>query len=361
MGTHSDSVIIIGGGQSGLAAARAASHAGLRPLVLETGERPVGSWPRYYDSLKLFSPVRFNSFPDMAFLGEADHYPTRDEVARHLERYAQSLGVEIRTKTHVEAVEAAGSGFVVHTSAGDRLHAAGLVAASGSFSNPYMPELPGLARFTGELLHVADYGNPAPYAGKRVVIVGGGNSAVQVGYELAQVSVTTIATLEPLLFVDQRPGGRDLHYALASSGFDDLPPEWLGRIIRGIPVLDTGVYRDAVESGLMDRRPVFTELDGKDVIWADGDREPVDVVLCATGYRPSLGYLRSLGALDPDGMPLHVGGVSTTHPGLVYVGLEFQRSFASNTLRGVHRDARHVVGPLAAHVRGAATVLGLPS
>jgi len=210
------------------------------------------------------------------------------------------------------------------------------------------------------LLHVADYRNPAPYAGKRVVVVGGGNSAVQVGYELAQGSTTTLATREPLLFVDQRPEGRDVHHLLESSGFDDLPPEWLARIIQGIPVLDTGVYRDAVESGLMERRAMFTRLESGDVVWADGVHEPVDVVLCATGYRPSLAYLRSLGALDADGMPLHASGVSTTHAGLVYVGLEFQRSFSSNTLRGVHRDAEHVVGPLAAHVRGAATALGLP-
>jgi putative flavoprotein involved in K+ transport len=354
-------VIIVGGGQSGLAAARAATAVGLRPVVLEAGERPAGSWPHYYDSLRLFSPVRFSSFPGMTFPGDPDDHPPRDEVARYLERYAASLDVEIRTNTRVVAVAASGAGFTVDTATGDRLDAAAVVSATGSFSNPHTPELPGEEHFTGAVRHVADYRNSEPYVGKRVVVVGGGNSAVQVGYELARVAETTLATRDPLLFIDQRPGGRDLHYLLESSGFDDLPPEWLARIIKGVPVLDTGDYRDAVESGLMDRRPMFAHLDGGDVVWADGSREPVDVVLCATGYRPSLDYLRILGALDAEGMPLHVSGVSTTHPGLVYVGLEFQRSFSSNTLRGVHRDAEHVVGPLAAHVRGAGTALGLAS
>ena len=103
---------------------------------------------------------------------------------------------------------------------------------------------------------------------------------------------------------------------------------------------------------------MFTALDRDRVIWPDGTPEHVDTVLFATGYRPDLGYLRPLGALDGHGQPRHAGGISVTHPGLVYVGLEFQRSFSSNTLRGVYRDAEHVITPLAAHVRNAPAALG---
>jgi putative flavoprotein involved in K+ transport len=85
----------------------------------------------------------------------------------------------------------------------------------------------------------------------------------------------------------------------------------------------------------------------------------VDTVVFATGYRPHLDYLNPIGALDGGGMPLRSGGISATHPGLVYLGLEFQRSFSSNTLRGVHRDAEHVIPPLAAHVRNASAAVGL--
>lgn len=349
----SDPVIIVGGGQSGLAAARAALEAGLRPVVLEAEDRPVGSWPHYYDSLSLFSPVRFSHLPGGPMPGDPDHYPTRNEVTDYLARYAATLDAEIRTNTRVTAVTAEGAGFVVHTESGDSLPASGVIAASGSFANPYVPRLPGQQDFTGELLHVAEYRRPEPYAGKRVLVVGAGNSAVQVAYEIAQVAPTTLATRNPIHFWTQQVDGLDLHYRLESSGFDRLPPQWLARLITFRPVLDTGKYRASMESGLLDRRAMFTGFTHNAVIWPDGSHEQVDVVMFATGYLPSLEYLRPLGALDPDSAPLHQGGLSTTHVGLAYVGLEFQRSFASNTLRGVYRDAEHVVAPLAASAKGA--------
>jgi len=104
---------------------------------------------------------------------------------------------------------------------------------------------------------------------------------------------------------------------------------------------------------------MFTAFDTDGVIWPDGTREQVDTVVFATGYRPHLDYLRPLGALDGGGLPRHSGGISATHRGLVYLGLEFQRSFSSNTLRGVHRDAEHVIPPLTAHVRNAPAAVGL--
>ncbi|PXY21247.1 flavin-containing monooxygenase [Prauserella muralis] len=343
-------VIVIGGGQSGIAAARAARNRGLTPLVLEAGPEPAGSWPRYYDSLTLFSPAGYSGPPHAPFPGDPERYPTRDEVADHLRGQAASLDVEIRTGTRVVAVTAdQAGGFTVRTADGQTLPTAGVVAASGSFGNPHRPELPGHAGFTGEVLHAADYRNPKPFAGQRVVIVGAGNSAVQIGYELADVADVTLATRGPIGFVPQRHDGQDLHYWLRRTGFDDLPPEWLARLVTATLVLDTGDYRRAFDSGRLDRRPVFTGFDGDHVVWPDGTRERVDTVLFATGYRPHLDYLEPLGALA-DGLPLHSGGLSATHPGLVYVGLEFQRSFASNTLRGVHRDAEYVTAALAAHV-----------
>jgi putative flavoprotein involved in K+ transport len=352
-------VVVVGGGQSGLSAARAVREAGLHALILEAGDRPAGSWSQYYDSLALFSPVAYSAMPGMAFPGDPEHYPRRDEVVAYLERYAQSLDVEIRTAARVDAVVQNGRGFIVHTASGDALPAAGVIAASGSFSNPYVPVLPGQDGFAGELLHSAAYRNPGSYAGRRVIVVGAGNSAVQIGHELTQVATVTLATRQPVRFIKQRCCGKDLHYWLRSTGFDHLPISWLNPVLTATPVLDDGVYREALESGVLDRRPMFTAFDRDGVVWSDGSREHVDVVLFATGYRPSLAYLERLGALDDDGLPRHVGGISTTHPGLAYVGLEFQRAFSSNTLRGAHRDARHVVAPLAAHVRNAAAAIGL--
>lgn len=345
-------LVIIGAGQSGLTAARAARDAGLAPLLLEAGTRPTGSWPHYYDSLRAFSPARFSAIPGHSPIpGDPDHYPSRDTVSAHLESFAESLDAEIRYDCRVTDVESAEHGFVVHTEAGQAIEAGGVVAASGTFGNPYVPLLPGRGDFTGETLHVADYRRPDKYAGQRVVVVGGGNSAVQVGYELAQVATVTLVTRHRLNLVYQRPDGRDLHHLLVA-GFDHLPVEWFAPFAMGGLVIDIGGYRQALEAGVLDQRPMFSAFDGNEVVWEDGTREPADTVIFATGYRPDLGFLRSLDALDDTGMPRHLGGISTTCPGLAYVGLEFQRSFASNTLRGVARDAEHIMPPLAAYAAG---------
>ncbi|MGH8967211.1 MAG: flavin-containing monooxygenase, partial [Actinomycetes bacterium] len=289
-------LVIIGAGQSGLAAAREAQLHGLEPLVLEARERPTGSWPDYYDSLRLFSPARFSAMPDAPFPGDPDHYPTRDEVGAYLARYADRIGVEIRTSVRVSAVQAQpGGGFRIDTTAGVEIEAAGLVAATGSFDNPYRPSLPGQDHFTGRILHAAEFGSPEPFAGRRVVVVGGGNSAVQIAYDLAEVARTTIASRSPLHLVDQRPDGRDIHHRL-TAGFDDLPLPWLAPLLTATLVLDPGAYGTALADGLMDRRPMFTAFDADTVVWADGTRERVDAVVLATGYRPTLGYLQSLGA-----------------------------------------------------------------
>ena len=357
MSRHMKDVVVVGGGQSGLAAASVLRAAGLAPIVLEAGAEPVGSWPHYYDSLRLFSPAAYSGFPGFPFRGDPERYPPRDEVVDYLRTYAASLDLDIRTECRVTSVASAGEGrFLVTTDAGDAIHTASVIAATGSFGNPHLPAVPGLDTFAGSLLHVSGYRRPEPYVDQRVVVVGAGDSAVQVAYELAQVATVTLATRRPLAFLPQRIDGRDLHYWLARSGFDDLPPEWLDQLLPDTLVTDTGRYRDAVETGQPDRRPMFTAVDGEHVVWSDGTREVVDTIVFATGYRPHLDYLRALGALTR-GFPLHTGGISTTHRGLAYLGIEFQRSYASNTLRGVHRDAEYVTPAIAAHVRDAGALV----
>jgi len=206
---------------------------------------------------------------------------------------------------------------------------------------------------------VADYRDPSAYAGQRVIVVGAGDSAAQVANELAPVAGVTLAARHPLRFIPQRIGGQDVHYWLRATGFDSLPAGWLDKIAGGSVITDSVGFRQTLTEGLLDVRPMFTGFDGDQVVWGDGERERADAVILATGYRPSLGYLRDLGALDASDAPLHVGGVSTSHLGLVYLGLEFQRSYSSNTLRGVSADADAVIAPLAAWVRDAPRTIGL--
>ncbi|MFI7454205.1 flavin-containing monooxygenase [Nonomuraea sp. NPDC049714] len=273
-------------------------------------------------------------------------------MVAYLERYAGELsrdGAEIRTGARVGGVTATDGGFTVRLQDGQSLSATALIAATGSFGHPHLPALPGQETYTGRITHAACYRSPQALAGRRVVVVGAGNSAVQIAYELAEHSRVTLASRAPVRFVPQRPLGRDLHFWFRLTGFDRLP---LRRSADppASPVLDPGRYRDALRRGRLDRRPMFARLAGEEVEWADGRRERVDAIVLATGYRPHLDYLDPLGALAPSGHPRHARGLSSTHPGLGFLGLEWQRTPSSNTLRGVGSDARHVVRGLVARL-----------
>ncbi|MGZ3119707.1 flavin-containing monooxygenase [Streptomyces sp. H62] len=277
--------------------------------------------------------------------------PHRDEVVAYLAAYAGHLDTEIRTGCRVAAVHRVGGAFAVEPEGGGRLSARAVVAASGSFGRPHRPTLPGLEDFTGQVLHAADYRNPAPFAGRRVVVVGAGNSAVQIAAELARTARVTLATRGPVKFAAQRILGRDLHFWTKRTGLDAAP---LGRLLSGPPaqpVLDDGRYRAALAPGRPERRPLFTGADGARLIWPDGNREEVDAILLATGYRPDLLHLGRLdGALDAEGNPRHREGLAVDVPGLAFVGLEWQRGLSSNSLRGVGRDAERIARRLTVHL-----------
>ncbi|MEV6527306.1 NAD(P)/FAD-dependent oxidoreductase [Longispora sp. NPDC051575] len=347
--------LIIGGGQAGLATAHHLRRAGLTARILEADATPTGSWGRYYASLTLFSPTRYSSLPGKPFGGNPGRYPTRDEVIAYLAEYAAGLDVPIETNATAISVAATGDVFAVDLADGRRMSAASVVSATGGFGRPHLHALPGLDTFGGVVLHSADYRSPQQFAGRRVLVLGAGNSAVQIVVELADHAHVTLTSRTPVRFISQRPLGVDVHAWLHWSGVERLP---LGERLAGRPVsvLDAGAYRAALAAARPGWRPMFHHLDAGEVVWADGTREPVDAVILATGYRPSVEHLTDLrgpdgrGPLDDAGRPLHRRGVSTTVPGLAYCGLEWQYGFASATLRGVGHDARRIATALRRHL-----------
>ncbi|HMQ29916.1 MAG TPA: NAD(P)-binding domain-containing protein [Chloroflexaceae bacterium] len=345
--------LVIGAGQAGLATGYQLQRAGQRFAILEASDEPGGSWPHYYDSLRLFSPARFSSLPGMAFPGDPERYPARDEVIAYLRGYAARFRLPVITGARVQSVERDSNGFHVRTADGRGFRAASLIAATGAFHRPHLPRLPGQEQFGGTIRHSFAYRQPEPFAGQRVVVVGGGNSAVQIAVELARTARVSLATREPVRFVTQRPYGRDVHFWWSLLRFDTSPLEspqarLFARLAagKGPRVLDAGVYRAALAAGAPDVRPMFSSFTAGGVVWADGEEEAVDSVIFATGYRPNLDYLAPLGALGGDGQPLQHHGVSSAVPGLGFVGLSNQRSFASAALRGVGPDAAVVVRAL---------------
>jgi putative flavoprotein involved in K+ transport len=257
----------------------------------------------------------------------------------YLQDYAAKFELPVLANARITAVERDGGLFRVVTSSAKTFLARSVIAATGSFGNPYVPELPGRAAYRGAILHAFDYRDPSLFAGQRIVVAGGANSAVQIAVELARVARVTLALRSRIFWMPQRILGKDGHFWLRVTGLDR------SRFLRdqSTPVVDAGRYRAAVSAGRPDARPMFTRFTERGVVWRDGAAEDVDTVILATGYRPSLGYLTALGALDANGLPRQKAGVSRTVPGLYYVGLSGQRNFASATLRGVGPDAALVV------------------
>ncbi|WP_431958562.1 flavin-containing monooxygenase [Nocardia lijiangensis] len=338
--------LVIGGGQSGLAATHHLRKRGLTVALLEAGPEPVGSWPHYYDSLTLFSPARYSALPGLLFPGDPDHYPHRDDVIDYLRQYAKTLDADIHPNQRVDTVTHDGHLFTAHTDTGASFTAPRLVAATGGFGSPHIPTLPGHDTFTGDIVHASQYRSPTDYTGQRIIVVGAGNSAVQIATELAEHATVTLASRTPVKFVPQRPLGRDMHFWFTITGIDTLPIGHLLRHHPTAPVFDTGLYRSAMAANKPEHRPMFTALRAGAAVWSDDDSIQTDTVILATGYTPNLNYLNGIGALTDAGTPLHRKGLSTTHRGLGYIGLEWQHSLSSASLRGVGRDGLRLAARL---------------
>lgn len=336
--------LVIGAGQAGLAAAHHLGRAGTASVILNASASPAGSWPRYYDSLTLFSPARFSQLPGLGFSGDPDRYPHRDEVVDYLTRYASRLDADIRYQRRVTSLTQTADGLAARGD-GFEVRAHRVIVASGSFDAPYTPPIPGIDAHGGRVLHVAQYRSPGEFAGARIAIFGAGNSAVQIAAELATVARVDMYSRHPIRWQRQRILGEDLHWWLVRTGLDRAGVlDSLFPVTT--PVLDDGRYRAALRRAAVGWNPMPVRIQDGRLVGVDGRRREADVLLFATGYRPSVSFLASTPALDSTGLPRHRAGISTTVPGLGFVGLEHQRSFASATLRGVGRDAQAVVSRL---------------
>ena len=335
-------VLVIGAGQAGLAAGYALTEKGLNFQILEASDIAAGSWPQYYHSLKLFSPARFSSLPGMPFPGDPNRYPVRDEVIDYLQHYARHFNLPIVYQAKVSHIRRDGQGFNVYTQTGEIYQARSVIAASGPFNQPNIPAFTGLTEFAGTVLHSSKYLQPSDAPGQKVAIIGAGNSAVQIAYELAKTHQVTLTARQAPQFLAQRPLGIDLHVWLTRSGFDRLPlGDWL-QWQPTTPVLDHGEYRQAFASGELKFQPLFERITAEGLQWGE-HIEAFDTLILATGFINSPAYLEQLDGLTARDAALQKGGVALHVPGLYFVGASWQRSNASATIRGVGPDAKHVV------------------
>jgi putative flavoprotein involved in K+ transport len=351
---QSRDVVVIGGGQAGLAVGFYLRRTALSWTILDAQDRPGGAWPRAWDSLRLFSPARFSSLPGWLMPGGTDAYPARDAAVDYLAQYEARYGFPVERPVHVRSVRRGDGGFVLDTDRGE-WRAAAVVSATGSWALPYLPEVLGREAFRGIQLHSADYHAPDDFAGKRVLVVGGGNSGAQILAELSLTADATWVTLAEPTFLPDHVDGRYLFdqatelYRAQKEGRPPPPRADLGDIVMVPPV------REARDRGVLRAVRPFARMTEHGVVWPDGREEAVDAIVWCTGFRPALEHLRPLGVVEPDGR-VQVRGTRSVHePGLWLVGYGNWTGFASATLIGVGRSARATVDEVAAALASTGT------
>ncbi|RKK02640.1 NAD(P)/FAD-dependent oxidoreductase [Pseudoroseomonas wenyumeiae] len=336
-------VVVIGGGQSGLAAGYFLRRGGLDFEILDANNRPGGAWPDAWDSLRLFSPAEMSSLPGWPMPPSTGGYPTRDHVVDYLTAYEQRYSLPVQRPVRVKGVLRSSGGLSVRTDRGTWL-ASAVISATGGTSQPFIPPYSGRVMFRGRQIHSSAYRTPDEFAGLRVLVVGGGNSGAQILAEVSKVAETAWVTTEPPRFLPDDVDGRVLFERATErvraqiEGRDpDLPKGGLGDIVIVPPV------REARDRDVLYTVPPFSRFVADGVVWPDGTRTAVDAVIWCTGFRPDLGHLAHLGVLEPDGHIAVENGRSTRQPRLWLLGYGEWTGAASATLAGITRSARDTV------------------
>ncbi|RQZ64599.1 NAD(P)/FAD-dependent oxidoreductase [Burkholderia cepacia] len=343
-------VVVIGGGQAGLATAYFLRRAGLDYLVLDNQSAPGGAWRHTWDSLHLFSPAQRSSLPGWQMPVSRDTYPSRNEVIDYLARYEERYHIPVRRTVHVESVSRVQGGLLVGTDHGELL-ARAVVSATGTWSAPYVPNYPGSEIFRGRQMHSAQYRNPDDLRGRSVLVVGGGNSGAQILAEVSTVCNATWVTLQEPDFLPDDVDGRVLFeratakwQALRDGHTITAPVGGLGDIVMVPPVLEARVR------GVLHAIRPFSRFDTDGVVWSDGKHSSIDVVIWCTGFRPALKHLDPLQIRDVEGLPRTDGTHARDEKRLWLVGYGEWCGAASATLIGVMRGARDAAYSIAQYL-----------
>jgi putative flavoprotein involved in K+ transport len=349
-------VVVIGAGQSGLSVGYHLARQGVQFVVLEANQRVGDTWRNRWDSLRLFTPARYDGLVGMPFPAPSTSFPTKDAMGDYLEEYARHFKLPIRTGVSVKRVSRKGRGFLVD--AGDvRIEAEQVVIAMANFQHRRLPA------FASELdpyitqLHSSDYRNPAQLAAGGVLVVGAGNSGAEIAIEAARTGHETWMSGRETGFVPFRIEsvmGRYLlaplllrfvfHHVLTLKTPMGRKANPTGKPPRGTPLIRTRP-RDLQVAGIKRVPKTVGVKDGLPLL-EDGRTLGVRNVVWCTGFHPGFSWI-DLPVFGPTGAPIHDRGVVTKEPGLYFVGLHFLFAMSSTMIHGAARDAEYIAKAVA--------------
>jgi cation diffusion facilitator CzcD-associated flavoprotein CzcO len=306
-------IVVIGAGQAGLSSAYHLKQRGLPAgkgfVVLDQSPRPGGAWQFRWPSLTLTTVNRIHDLPGMRFSDAVNtgdgEVKAAEAVPRYFAAYEQAFELPVFRPVHVKVVCDRGERLRIETDRGS-FSARGLINATGTWEEPYIPEYPGAARFRGQQLHTRDYRTADEFIGKHVVIVGGGISAIQLLDEISRRTTTTWVTRRVPEFREgpfTEEDGRAAVKMVEERVRQGLPPTSVVSVtgLRLTPAI--AAMRDR---GVLERLPMFSEITADGVRWPDGTEQRADVILWCTGFRSSLDHLAPLLLREP------VGGITMT-------------------------------------------------
>ncbi|MEU3898575.1 NAD(P)-binding domain-containing protein [Streptomyces sp. NPDC045251] len=348
--TREVEVVVIGAGQAGLAAAHHLRRTGFEPerdfVVLDHSPGPGGAWQFRWPSLTYGKVHGMHALPGMELTGADPARPSAEVIGEYFAAYEETFDLRVRRPVDVRAVrEGAGGRLLVETSAGTWSTRA-LINATGTWDRPFWPRCPGQETFRGRQLHTARYAGPEEFAGQRVVVVGGGASGTQHLLELAPyAAATTWVTRRPPVF---REGPFDAEAGRAAVALVEervrqgLPPKSVVSVT-GLPLNDA--IRAGLESGVLDRLPMFDRVTEEGVAWDDGRRVAADVILWATGFRPVIDHLAPLRLREAGGGIRVEGTRAVADPRIHLVGYGPSASTigANRAGRAAVRDIRRLL------------------
>jgi putative flavoprotein involved in K+ transport len=346
-------VVVIGAGQAGLAMAYFLKRQGRRFVILEAAESIGSAWRARWDSLTLFTPRRYSSLPGLPFPGDPEGYPLRDDVIVYLERHAETFELPIELNSRVRRLAAENGRFLVEVD-GRTITADQVVAATGPFQEPYVPDV--ADRISPDIvqMHSTGYRKPGDTPQGTVLVVGGGNTGFQIAKELSRTHRVVLAVGSRQTPLPQRFLGRDLFWWLTTSRlFNTTVNSRLGRRLRTRETLIGSSPRELKRRHGVEIQPRVVAADRRTVRFEDGSELAVDAVIWATGYRPDYSWI-DLPVFDPDGRLRHRRGV-TDVPGLYFLGLTWQHTRGSALIGWVEDDAEYLAEQIKAFQEGRAS------